>query len=134
MDDETKEFVRTRAGHRCEYCRIPQRYFAQFFQVEHIISRQHGGSDDETNLALACTRCNLHKGPNLSGLDPDAQQLTRLFHPRTDSWEDHFESHPSGEIAGRTPIGRTTVYVLAMNAPRRVELRRAISALEHEPD
>jgi 5-methylcytosine-specific restriction endonuclease McrA len=32
--------------------------------IEHIISRQHGGSDDFENLVLACQRGNLNKGPN----------------------------------------------------------------------
>ena len=29
-----------------------------------------GSLDEVDNLALACHRCNLHKGPNLSGIDP----------------------------------------------------------------
>jgi 5-methylcytosine-specific restriction endonuclease McrA len=36
------------------------------FHVEHIVSRQHGGSDDPNGLALACDRCNAYKGPNLT--------------------------------------------------------------------
>jgi hypothetical protein len=34
--------------------------------------------------------CNTRKGPNLSGLDPQTGELTRLFHPRQDRWQDHF--------------------------------------------
>lgn len=30
--------------------------------VEHILSRNHGGTDDLENLALACTPCNVEKG------------------------------------------------------------------------
>lgn len=38
----------------------------------------------------------------------------------------------SGEIVGKSAIGRTSAYVLDMNDPRRVELRAAIIALgEH---
>ncbi len=44
----------------------------------------------------------------------------------------HFHQESSGEIIGLTPVGRTTVYVLGMNDPRRVELRVAISALMEE--
>ncbi|MFZ4763807.1 MAG: hypothetical protein ACOYMN_02540 [Roseimicrobium sp.] len=33
-------------------------------------------------MAFACFRCNSHKGPNLSGVDPSTGQLERLFHPR----------------------------------------------------
>src|SRR5215211_294900 len=60
-----RELVRGRAGNRCEYCHLPQEAlpFATF-HVEHIIATQHGGSDDETNLALSCDRCNFSKGPN----------------------------------------------------------------------
>jgi len=39
------------------------------FHVEHIVPKQHSGSDDAENLALACEWRNLHKGPNLAGID-----------------------------------------------------------------
>jgi 5-methylcytosine-specific restriction endonuclease McrA len=29
--------------------------------IEHIVARQHGGSDDPANLALACPECNSHR-------------------------------------------------------------------------
>ncbi|HXK00748.1 MAG TPA: HNH endonuclease [Verrucomicrobiae bacterium] len=47
--------------------------------VEHIIAKQHGGSGDAENLALACHRCNLQKGPNLTGIDPQTAEVARLF-------------------------------------------------------
>ena len=43
--------------------------------VEHIVPRMHGGSDDLENLALACIDCNLHKGSNLTGIDPEPSRL-----------------------------------------------------------
>ena len=52
--------------------------------IEHIIPKIHGGSDDLENLALACVDCNLHKGTNLTGIDPQTDAVTRLFHPRRD--------------------------------------------------
>lgn len=133
MDGPTREFVRSRAAGLCEYCRIPQRFFAQLFQIEHVVALSHGGADDVGNAALACRRCNLHKGPNLSGIDPLTGELTPLFHPRSNVWAHHFCQLESGELVGLTEIGRTTIRVLAMNSLRRVELRRAIYLLEH-PD
>ena len=62
------------------------------FHVEHIVPRKHKGGDDLGNLCLCCQHCNLHKGANLSGLDPATGQLTRLFHPREDIWEEHFST------------------------------------------
>jgi hypothetical protein len=37
------------------------------------------------------TTANAHKGPNLSGLDPESGALVRLFNPRQDWWDEHFE-------------------------------------------
>jgi len=134
MDDDVRDFVRNRAAGRCEYCHITERYFTQLFQIEHIIPRCHGGADDEQNLALAYWRCNLCKGPNLTGIDPDTHAITRLFNPRSDVWEEHFALTDTGQMAGLTDVGRTTVRVLCMNEPRRVELRRAIALLERVND
>jgi 5-methylcytosine-specific restriction endonuclease McrA len=89
MDATKREFVRSRAGGRCEYFRR-QEHSDLRHHIEHIIARQHGGCDDAENLALACHRCNLHKGTNLTGLDPQTGELTPLFHPRRDQWQDHF--------------------------------------------
>lgn len=59
MADSLRNFVRQRAGNRCEYCRIRSGDFdVAEFHVEHIIARQHGGTDDPLNLALACSRRN----------------------------------------------------------------------------
>lgn len=33
--------------------------------IEHIVPRHHGGDDRESNLALACARCNQQKGRTL---------------------------------------------------------------------
>jgi hypothetical protein len=104
-----------RAGHRCEYCRIPHPHYRLPFQVDHIIARQHGGETILANLAMACFHCNRFKGPNIAGLDPASRELIRLFHPRTDLWTDHFQ-FDGAWLVGLTPIGRVTIHVLAMNA------------------
>jgi len=124
------ELVRKRAGYRCEYCRLHQsqdRFHR--FHIEHIVARKHRGIDDPANLALACHQCNLHKGSNLSGIDPDTNRLVRLFNPRGDSWHEHF-SIRGFHIAGLTPIGRTTAWVLQINSEDRIELRRVLRELD----
>jgi hypothetical protein len=109
------EEIWRRAENRCEYCRISSPRYRLPFQIDHIIARQHGGPTAIGNLALACLHCNRFKGPNIAGLDPESGELVRLFHPRTDLWEEHFRLE-GARIAGRTAIGRATVQVLAMNA------------------
>lgn len=72
MDAATRRLFRPRARERCEYCRLPQA--AQpfvTFHVEHIIARQHGGSDDPMNLCLACERAVQRlQGPERRGPRP----------------------------------------------------------------
>ena len=128
MDSATSDLIRQRAGHRCEYCRVPQHASALRFHIEHIIARQHGGSDDPANLALACPECNYQKGTNLSGIDPDTGKVTPLFHPRRDRWAEHF-SHDTARIVGSSPAGRTTVWLLEMNTGDRVRWRAMLLRL-----
>jgi hypothetical protein len=125
MDAATSQLVRQRAGRCCEYCRLPQEFSALRFHVEHILARQHGGSDALDNLALACPECNCRKGTNLTGLDPDSGQITPLFHPRRDRWADHF-AQADANILRTTPTGRTTAWLLEMNSGDRLRLRRLL--------
>ena len=125
MTSDLRNLVRARAGNRCEYCRIDQNDDPFFrFHIEHIVARQHGGATVESNLALACHHCNLHKGPNLTGIDPLTQLVTPLFNPRLDRWDEHFTRDGSA-VRGLTVVGRATVRVLAMNALPRLQIRRA---------
>ena len=91
IDAATRRFVRERAGERCEYCRLHQDHSELLHHIEYVVARQHGGTDHVDNLALACHRCNLHKGPNLSGIDPLTHRIVRLFQPRKMKWGRHFQ-------------------------------------------
>jgi hypothetical protein len=128
MDALTRDLVRSRAGHRCEYCRIHQEDEPFYrLHIEHVVAKQHGGSDDPDNLALACHHDNDHKGPNLSGIDPESGKVARLFNPRRQRWTRHFR-FDGPVIVGRTQVGRATVAVLALNEADRVELRSELIA------
>jgi len=124
-DAERRDLVRRRAGNRCECCLLRQEHSDLTHHVEHIVARQHGGSEELDNLALACHRCNLRKGPNLTGIDPLTKELVALFHPRRNLWHDHFHVH-TVRIEGATSTGRATVQVLAMNDARRLDLRQEL--------
>ena len=59
MEESLRRYVRSRAGDRCEYCRLRQEHEALTpFHIEHVIATQHGGTDEDGNLALACAWCN----------------------------------------------------------------------------
>ena len=121
MTEALRQFVRERAGHRCEYCHLHQDDSPlAALHIEHVRPRKPGGTDDDGNLALACIDCNLRKGPNLTGIDPQTGAVTVLFHPRQDSWEAHFE-WTGLRLIGRTAIGRATVQVLELNSDDRMD-------------
>jgi hypothetical protein len=105
---------------------MPQIYYPTVpFPLDHAIARQHGGATDAKNLTLSCLHCNSHKGPNIAGLDPRTGKLASLFNPRRHRWTRHFRWSGSRIIA-RTPIGRVTVVVLAMNLSPVLEVRETL--------
>lgn len=119
------EQVAMRAEHHCEYCHVPEVVFNFPFEVEHIIPFSRGGIDTETNWALSCRSCNLRKAVHINGLDHESQTVVRLFHPRKDRGDDHFQVNTtSGTIIGVTEIGRVTVARLEINSELQIEARR----------
>ena len=126
MTGATRVLVRQRASDRCEYCQLRQEDSPlAVLHIEHIRPRKHGGSDHQENLCLACIDCNLHKGTNLTGIDPVTGAVTELFHPRRQRWEDHF-AWEGTLLVGKTAVARTTVEVLNMNSEDQIELRSMI--------
>jgi hypothetical protein len=117
--------VAARAGFACEYCRI--READTFFgcEVEHVIAEKHGGPTAEQNLAYACLPCNRHKGTDIASIAPSTSRLTRLFNPRSDRWDDHFEL-VGVEVVPLTEIGEVTVRVLSLNHPDRLVEREPL--------
>jgi hypothetical protein len=114
-----------RAHDRCEYCQIGQEFERITFEIDHIISRKHEGPTVSDNLALSCPHCNVFKGSDISGLDPQTGKLTALFHPRRQKWSRHFRWE-GPYLTGRTASGRVTVSVLKINDAFRVELREEL--------
>ena len=127
MSPALRQQVRERAGRRCEYCRFHEAHLPLWpFHVDHVIAQQHAGSDDATNLAWSCHRCNLHKGTNLSARDPDSAAVVTLFHPREETWEKNFRVQ-EGRIIGLNASARATAWLLQMNTNERVQLRRVLA-------
>jgi hypothetical protein len=128
---ELRAVVAGRCDYRCEYCCIHEDDVGLPHEVDHVISRQHGGGDDLGNLALACRYCNRLKGPNLASLD-FVGKLTRLYNPRTDSWQDHFR-FKGAVIEPLTKVGEATTRLLRMNVDDRVKERAALQSVGRIP-
>jgi hypothetical protein len=130
-----RQQVAARAGRCCEYCQSQLAFSADSFSVEHIIPLSRGGTDDLSNLALSCQRCNNGKYNISDAIDPLTGQRAPLFHPRNDRWSDHFAwSHDFTLILGLTPTGRATVDKLQLNRTGIVNLRKVLRDVgEHPP-
>jgi hypothetical protein len=104
------------SGYRCGYCLTSQEYTAMPMHIEHIIPIAAGGQTVEENLWLACPLCNGFKGAKSSGYDPHTGNIVRLYNPRQQNWNDHFDWSDNGlEVVGKTPAGRATVVALKLN-------------------
>lgn len=86
------------------------------------------------NLAFACLGCNGRKSTSVSELDPTTGEEERLYNPRLDTWETHFNWSPDHtRLIGLTPVGRATIERLQLNREGVVNLRRALSKLDKHP-
>lgn len=132
LPERTRILVYERAQGRCEYCLLHDDDTGGTHEVDHIYAEKHGGTDDPINLGFSCAHCNRHKGSDIASLDPETGERVFLFHPRVDSWTDHFQLE-GGVIIGRTPQGRATTRLLDMNNPRRVAQRVQLIALQRYP-
>jgi hypothetical protein len=117
-----QELVARRALHRCEYCLMHQRLQVATFHIEHVIPASAGGTDDASNLALACPSCSLHKSNRTSAIEPNAQTHVPLFNPRAQDWRDHFQ-WIGYQLKAKTVVGSATIALLRLNHDRRIEVR-----------
>jgi HNH endonuclease len=65
-----RQRVINNAQYRCEYCKTSSKLTGMPLTMEHIQPQSLGGSDDLSNLAAVCYRCNEFKGANVQILDP----------------------------------------------------------------
>lgn len=119
ISEPTRQAIRERASYLCEYCHSPERLSANRFTIDHVIPRSLEGSDDISNLALACRRCNERRYNFVAGVDPESQEIVALFNPRRQQWAEHFVWVEGGVvIQGITPTGRATCTRLDLNDMR----------------
>jgi hypothetical protein len=104
---------------------LPTRGQVAAFPIDHIIPLSRTGTSDLDNLAFSCISCNAHKWAAIEGRDDLLNEMVRLFHPRIDVWNEHFEWSASqiGLLIGKTSIARATLEVLKINSEEMITLR-----------
>ena len=124
--------IAERARGCCEYCLTPEWILLAGCEVDHVISRKHGGITDASNLTFACARCNRAKGSDIGSLVPATGQYCRLFNPRIDCWEDHFALE-GPMVVGLTDVVQVTVNILRLNDPERLAERVLLQQIGEYP-
>jgi HNH endonuclease len=134
ISENVKASVREAAQDRCGYCQSLQKYVLGILEIEHIIPKANGGSDNEENLWLSCRLCNSYKGIQTKATDPIGDRSVQLFNPRTQRWSQHFTWSEDGVyIIGLTPCGRATVLALQLNNIYAVTVRQAWTSVGWHP-
>ncbi|HMS40098.1 MAG TPA: HNH endonuclease [Pyrinomonadaceae bacterium] len=126
INSEVRQSVASRANFVCEYCLIAEADAYFRFQIEHIVSRKHGGSSELENLALACVFCNRYKGSDIATFKLETDELIRFYNPRTMRWHEHFRLN-GVIIESLTEIGEATVRILQMNHEDQILEREVLS-------
>ena len=113
---DVEQHVREAAQNRCGYCLSPQHLVTARLEIEHIVPLAAGGTDDVSNLWLACPLCNGHKSDKRHEIDPLTGADLPLFNPRIQAWREHFIWIDGGlRIEVTTPTGRATVVALHLS-------------------
>jgi hypothetical protein len=127
VDHTVRRLVIERARRRFEYCLAHEDSAGFPHQIDHIISRKHGGPSEIENLAYSCVLCNRYKGTDNASIDRSGRTI-RFFDPRRDSWDGHFKLQ-GPVIQPVTAVGEVTARLLRLNAAERVMERRLMQAL-----
>ncbi len=118
---------RVRAADRdtCCYCCTTVANSGMPLSFDHVEPRSLGGPTTFENVCQSCRPCNEFKSDTRHAEDPLTGERVKLFHPRRQSWRDHFAwSADASKIEGLTSTGRATVVALRLNRQALVAARR----------
>ena len=132
ISPEVRGEVAARADFLCEYCLIAEEDTFFGCEVDHIISRKHGGSSESWNLAYACAFCNRYKGSDVGSIS-EAGEFSRFFNSRSDRWSEHFRLNAS-VIHSLSVIGDVTARIFRFNHPDQLLERAGLISVGRYPN
>ena len=132
LNRKTRDTIAKRARFRCEYCLLHEDDAYLSFQIDHIISLKHGGSNELNNLAYSCVVCNRMKGTDIGSVLLPEEEFIRLYNPRTDSWKEHLQVI-GPRIIPISDIGKVTTKILMLNDDLRISEREALISVGRYP-
>ena len=127
-----RRVVALRANRLCEYCLVHEGDTFFGCEVDHIISKKHGGTSEEGNLAYVCGFCNRFKGSDIGSVLWETGEFNLFFNPRLDRWADHFRLEGI-TIVPLTATGEVTARILGFNDDDRLQERKLLQRFGRFP-
>jgi hypothetical protein len=90
-----------------------------------VISENHDGQTEASNLAYACAFCNRAKGSDVGSIVQRTGAFVRFFNPRIDCWAEHFVLD-CARIVALSDIGEVTIRILDINNEERLFERQTL--------
>ena len=120
-----KDQIQQQDRGRCCYCLTQEINSGIALSFDHILPQSRGGTTSFENVCLACRSCNEFKSDQVEAIDPLIGERVSLFHPRQQSWHEHFTWSEDGtRVEGLSAMGRATVLALQLNHTTIVVARR----------
>jgi len=90
-DDYPDQSIYERDKFKCQYCELDaskdfETWWHANLNIDHIQPKSHGGTNDPTNLVVACRACNLYKGSAPCRSLDEARQIVREKRAQAERW------------------------------------------------
>lgn len=85
----------------CQYCGLDcssdfEKWWYANLNVDHIVPKKHGGSDDPSNRVTACRACNLYKGSHQVTSIEEAKEFVATKRKQAEAWFKKYVTKESG--------------------------------------
>lgn len=95
MKPDPRQHIYERDNFTCIYCGAGGRdnfedWFMANLGIDHIKPRKHGGTDEDSNLVVACHACNIYKGCTDCNTLEEAKEVVQEKRKQAKKWFDHF--------------------------------------------
>ena len=95
MNPDSRQDIYERDHYTCQYCgwcgaTSFEQWQLGWFAIDHIVPQAHGGTDDPSNLVVACHRCNSMKGQEKCSSVEEGRRIIAKKRAEREVWFRHF--------------------------------------------
>ena len=104
MKPDPRQHIYEKYNFTCQYCGWSgatnfEQWIRGRFAIDHVVPTKHGGSDDDSNLVLACGVCNTLKGQEPCQSVSEGKEIIARKKKEAEAW---FKRFVLKELGGST--------------------------------